>query len=276
MTLLLGALTILAETAPKILVHGHRGARSVLPENTLPAFEHAIEAGADVLELDLGVTRDNVPVVCHDPVLNLRICRGPEGSRVLRELTLEQLRQWDCGSLPNPDFPRQKPVPGARIPTLDEVLALASRGSFEFNIETKISPDRPEYAPSPEEFARLVWEAVRRHRLESRVMVQSFDFRTLHAMRKLAPGIRLAALFAGEPRDFIEVSRQAQAGIVAPNFSLVTPEKVRAARKAGLQVVPWTANTEAQWRDLVEAGVDAIITDDPAGLIDYLKRRGLR
>lgn len=262
--------------AAQIQVHGHRGARAVLPENTIPAFEHAIEAGADAIELDLAVTRDNVLVVSHDPVLNPRICRSPGGSPVIRELALEQLRRWDCGSLREPDFPRQRPVPGARIPTLGEVLALAGRGNFLFNIETKISPDKPQYTPAPEEFARLVLEAVRRHKLESRVMLQSFDYRTLHAMKRLAPAIPRAALFSRDERDFTTVAREAEATMVSPHYSLVTPEKVRRARQAGIPVIAWTANEEAVWAQLVEAGVDGIITDDPAGLIDYLRKRGLR
>jgi len=262
--------------AAPILVHGHRGARALRPENTIPAFEYAIEVGADVLELDLAVTKDDVLVVSHDPVLNPEICRAPSGSHVIRELTLAELRRWDCGSLRNPKFPKQAPVPGTRIPALDEVFDLAGRGSFQFNVETKIFEDRPEYTPSPERFARLLLEAIRRHKLESRVIVQSFDFRTLHAMKKLAPGIRLAALDEFGVRGFVSVARSAGAGIISPDKRLVTPEKARAAHAAGLQVIPWTANAPAEWDALIQAGVDAIITDDPAGLIAYLKTRKLR
>ena len=257
----------------QVLVHGHRGARAVLPENTIPAFEYAIEVGADVVELDLAVTRDNVLVASHDPVLSPAICRGPAGSRVIRELTIEELRRWDCGSMPNPEFPKQKPVAGARIPTLDEVLALASRGDFEFNIETKITPDQPQYTPPPGEFARLLVETIRKHNLESRVIVQSFDFRTLHAVKRLAPEIRLSALYGRGSRDFVSVARQAGAAIISPHHALVTPEKVAAAHAAGLQVIPWTANTPDVWDTLIAAGVDAIITDDPEALIRYLRQK---
>lgn len=260
----------------RIAVHGHRGARAVLPENTLPAFEHAIEAGADFLELDLAVTRDNVLVVSHDPVLNPAICQGPEGTRVVRELTLEELRRFDCGAQKNPAFPKQRPVPGARIPTLDEVLALAPRGSFGFNIEMKSFPDKPHYTPTPEEFARLLLEAILRHQLERRVIVQSFDFRTLRALKRLAPEIPIAALWSSGPRDFVSIAQEAYATIVSPHFRLVTPEQVRAAQEAGLQVVPWTVNEPEDWDRMIAAGVDGIITDDPAALIAHLKRRGLR
>jgi len=105
------------------------------------------------------------------------------------------------------------------------------------------------------------------------VILQSFDFRTLHAMKALAPGIRLSALYSGRPRDFVEIAKEAGAGIISPAFRLVTPEQVRNAHAAGLQVVPWTANKPKDWDRLIAAGVDAIITDDPAALIAYLNHR---
>jgi glycerophosphoryl diester phosphodiesterase len=250
-----------------ILVHGHRGARAVRPENTMPAFEHAIQVGADVLELDLAVTRDDVLVASHDPVLPAALCSGGDGTRVIRAMTFAQLRRWDCGA---------GKMPGTRVPSLDEVLALAPRGSFQFNIETKIFAQRPELTPSPAGFAELLLASIRRHRVESRVIVQSFDFRTLHAMKKLAPEIRLSALDEKGEEDFVAVARRAGAPIISPQFRLVTPEKVKDAHGAGLQVVPWTANDSADWDRLIAAGVDAIITDDPAALIAHLKRRGLR
>src|SRR5260370_1009167 len=135
---------------------------------------------------------------------------------------------------------------------------------------------RPEYTPSPEKFARLVLECVRRHKLESRVILQSFDFRTLHAMKKLAPGIRLSALYEKGVDSFVDVAKRAGAQIISPDKELVTPEKVKAAHDAGLQVVPWTANTRAEWDALVAARGDAIIRHRPAPLIAYLKEKKLR
>jgi glycerophosphoryl diester phosphodiesterase len=270
------AVAMTAGAAPRILVHGHRGARAARPENTLAGFQYAIDAGADFLELDVAVTRDNVPVVSHDPTPNAEICSGPGPARPIREMTLAELRRWDCGSKVNPAFPKQQPAPGARIPTLDEALALGRRGSFGFNIELKISPDKPQWTPAPEAFARMAAEAVRRHKLERRVIVQSFDFRTVAALKKAAPEMKLSALWNSGPRDFVSIGRETGARIVAPHFSLVTPEQVRAAHQADLEVVPWTANDPAEWNRLIAAEVDAIITDDPAALIAHLKARGLR
>lgn len=273
--LLLGV--IRAADPPKILVHGHRGARARMPENTLPAFEYAIRAGVDVLEMDMAVTKDNVIVISHDPILEGPVCTGPRKSAVIHELTLTEVRQWDCGAVRNPRFPEQKAIPGTRMPTLEDVFRLAGRGSFQFNIETKIFREHPEHSPPPEEFARLVLEKIRQYKLEKRVILQSFDFRTLAAMRKLAPEIRLAALIENDARDFRAVAAEAaRAEIVSPEFHLVTPAKVAAAHAAGLQVVPWTANTPADWDMLIQAGVDAIISDDPAQLIAHLRKRGRR
>jgi glycerophosphoryl diester phosphodiesterase len=275
--LILAAQALTAADLPKILVHGHRGARARMPENTIPAFRYAIEQGADVLETDMAVTKDNVVVLSHDPRLSEPICAGPASGKLIRELTLAETRQWDCGAVRNPGFPEQRPVPGTRIPTLDDLLSLASLGKFEFNIETKSFPENPSYTPDPGEFARLVLQAIRKHGLEKRVILQSFDFRTLAAMRKLAPEIRLSALTQTDQRDFAAIAADAAgAEIVSPLYSLVTREKVAAAHKAGIQVAPWTANNVADWDKLIDAGVDAIITDDPAALIAHLKQRGLR
>jgi len=261
----------------KIEVHGHRGARAVMPENSLPAFEYAIGVGVDVLELDVAVTKDDVLVVSHDPEMNPSHCVGPEGApRLIREMTFAQLQAWDCGAKQNPGFPKQKTIPGTRVPTLDAVFALAKRGNFHFNVETKIFPHRPSVTPSPERFAELMLAMIRKHKLEQRVIVQSFDFRTLKAMKRLAPEIRLSALLAFPLQDWVASAREAGATIVSPHFKLVTPEKVKAAHEAGLQVVPWTANTVAEWEPLVAAGSDAIISDDPAALIEYLKLKKLK
>lgn len=256
----------------KVLVHGHRGARAMRPENTLPAFEYAIGQGVDALELDLAVTKDNVLVVSHDPLMNPAVCAGPKANVPIHELTLAEVREYDCGAKKNAAFAKQEPVPGTKMPTFEEVLALAPKGRFEFNVETKIFPDKPQLSPSPEDFVALVLAAVRKHHLESRVILQSFDFRTLRAMKKIAPEIRRSALVMATTKSYPEIAREAEATIVSPYYMGVTAEKVKAAHDAGLQVIPWTANDPASWQKLIDAGVDAIITDDPASLIAYLKR----
>src|SRR5580704_5957308 len=136
--------TLMGSDNPRILVHGHRGARARRPENTLPAFRYAIEQGVDVLELDVAVTKDNVAVVSHDPLINATICSGPKTGIAIHTLTLAELRQYDCGGKQNPNFATQVPVPGTRVPTLDEVFDLGRGNAVEFNVETKIFADHPE------------------------------------------------------------------------------------------------------------------------------------
>lgn len=268
--IMLMANLVAAAGLPK--AQGHRGARATRPENTIPAFEYAISAGVDTLELDMAVTKDNVLVISHDLYLQTPTCSGPKDKAAVRELTLAEVRQWDCGALKNPQFPKQETVAGTRMPTLDEVFALAPKGKFDFNIETKISPDHPELSPTPEAFVQLVLASIRKHKLEARVIVQSFDFRTLRAMHAIAPEIRLAALFSSAQKPWPELAKDAQAAIVSPVYQLVTKEQVEAAHKAGLQVIPWTPNTPADWDRLIDANVDAIITDDPAALVNHLRK----
>ena len=193
----------------EILVHGHRGARAWRPENTIPAFQFAIEHGVDVLELDLAVTKDNMLVVSHNPTLNLnpehpgeRVCKGPSlaPGTFIHSMTLAEVRQYDCGSVPLPNFPTQVAVPGTKVATFDEVLDLAKGTTVQFNVETKSFPNHPEFTPAPAEFVALIVAAIKKHNVDpARIILQSFDWRTLAEMRKQYPVIRLSAL-VGRPQ----------------------------------------------------------------------------
>jgi len=289
---------VLPATAETILVHAHRGGRAARPENTLASFEYAIQNGTDVLELDLAVTKDNVLVVSHSPYLtqrtddprmaallaNERVCVGPPLSpgTLIHSLTLAQLKQYDCGAKTLTAFPHQVAVPHTTIPTFEEVLNLAPQGHFEFNVETKIFRTQPDITPSPEVFVKMIDDAVKKHHLESRVILQSFDFRTLAAMRQLDPKIRLSALFGQAKYDvfmgitdpdksFAHIAEITGAEMLSPDESLVTPAEVAIAHKRGVQVVPYTVNTEEGWKNMANAHVDAIITDDPIGLLTWLR-----
>ncbi len=293
---LMAALPVTAQT---ILVHAHRGGRAFRPENTLASFQYGISVGADVLELDLAVTRDNVLVVSHSPYLtqpvsedpqvkaavaNERRCDGPPlpPGTLIRSLTLAQLKGYDCGAHTLANFPHQVAVPHTPMPTFDEVLDLAPQGRFEFNVETKNFPSHPDFTPAPEIFAKMIDDAVRRHNLQARVILQSFDFRTLVAMRRIDPQIRLSALFEDAKYDsltgltdhdksFAHVAEVTGAEILSPGQELVTPDAVAAAHTMGRQVASWTVNTPEGWQKMADAHVDAIITDDPAGLLTWLR-----
>lgn len=276
-----------AQEAVKIAVHGHRGSRGTVPENTIPAFEAALLAEADVLEMDMGVTKDNVIVISHEPNIVPERCLGPDGNKLqkpvpIRSLTLAELKKYDCGSLVNPKFTRQLPVPGERIPTLAEVFAMVKASGYEaaakveFNIETKIFPAEPELTPSPTDFARLVADVVKKNGLEKRTIVQSFDVRTLKEIKRLAPAIRTSQLTYEELVDIVPALKSAKADIWSPNYKWVTRESINEAHAAGIQVAPWTINTKKEWDAAIAAGVDAIITDYPEALVEYLKSKKLR
>jgi glycerophosphoryl diester phosphodiesterase len=253
-----------------MLVYGHRGARARLPENTLPAFRYAIDQGVDSLELDVLITKDGVPVVVHDLHINGDTCSGPHLGAAIYDLTLEELRECDCGAKRNPLFPGQTPVPGTPIPTLDEVFALGQGNSVRFSVEAKIFPDQPELTPAPEPFARLILDRVRQHGLTRRVTFQSFDPRILIAMKKLDASIPRAALIETDC-EWDAVAREFEATSISPEYRLVTKERVAWAHDNGLTVVPWTVNRPEDWAAMAAAGVDAIISDDPAALIGWLK-----
>ena len=278
-------LPLMSAEAQRILVHGHRGARARRPENTIPAFRYAIEQGVDFLELDVAVTKDGVAVVSHDPHITPVICSGPGVSPdpkadptpviAIHDLTLTQQREYDCGAKQNPLFPTQMPVPGTHVPTLHEVFALGKGNAVRFNVETKIFADHPELTPGPEPFTQMILDLARRHDLTRRVILQSFDPRTLVAMKKLDPSIPRVALIETD-RPWDEVAREFVANDISPDYHLVTKERVAWAHQNGIQVVPWTVNKPEDWARLVDAGVDGIISDDPAPLIAWLKSRGLR
>jgi glycerophosphoryl diester phosphodiesterase len=269
------------------LVHGHRGTRGLRPENTLPAFSEALRAGADFLELDMDVTKDNVVVVSHEPKVTPERCLAPDGKRLekaipIHTLTFEELRKYDCGSLPNPKFPRQVLVPGTPMPSLDEVFSLVENSTYPaaategFNIETKIFPSQPQLNPAPAEFAKLVMDVVRKHHMEKRVIVQSFDVRTLREIKKLAPSVRTSQLTDDNLLAIVPALKADGTDIWSPNGAWVTPASVKEAQAAGIQVAPWTLDTQKEWDLAIAAGVDAIITDYPGDLIDYLKAKKLR
>ncbi|MGZ5081111.1 MAG: glycerophosphodiester phosphodiesterase [Usitatibacter sp.] len=204
------ALLLAGCAAPTFDLQGHRGARGLAPENTLPAFARALAIGVSTLELDTGVTSDGVVVIAHDSSLNPDIARGPDGRWIekkgpaIHALTYEELSGYDVGRLkPGTryamSFPAQVAVDGTRIPRLAELFAMVRKSGnrhVAFNIETKLSPSAPEETLAPEPFARKLIAEIRRARMSQRVTIQSFDWRTLQVVQKEAPDIPTVYLTA--------------------------------------------------------------------------------
>lgn len=276
--ILFAAMIAAPPSHPKLEVQGHRGARAMRPENTLPAFEYAIEVGADVLELDVSITKDDRIIVGHDQRLSPELCLGPNGEKLsdpgpaIRSLTLAELQKYDCGSLPHPRFPQQQRIPKAKMPALEEVFALVKNAKrpVRLNIETKSVPGLPDLSPPPDRFASLVVQAIKASGLLDRSVLQSFDHRTLLAAKKLEPKLVTAALISDNFVDHVAVAKAIGASIISPDKQWITREAVDALHAAKIRVVPWTANTREEWAALIEMGVDGIITDDPKALLEYL------
>ena len=268
------------------VVHGHRGARGERPENTLAAFQHALEIGVDVLELDVVISRDNQPTINHDLWVNAELCTRngkPIAPRqAVRSFTLAQLRQFDCGSLPNPRFPQQVLQPGQHIASLAELFQLVvesplpNAANMRFNIETKIKPRHPELTPDPEQFARLLLKVIADFKLEHRVTIQSFDYRTLKWTKLLAPEISLSQLTFRNYVNLVPALRSIDARVISPDWQSITAEMVAEFHTNNIRVAPWTANTPEAWNYLLEIGVDEIITDYPSALMEYLRQKNLR
>jgi len=307
--LLLG---LLAGPALGFDLQGHRGARGLAPENTLEAFALALSIGVTTLELDLAMTKDGVLVVSHDRRLNPDHTRGPDGQFLehegpaIRSLTLAEVKRYDVGRLkPGTAYaaslPAQRPIDGARIPALTELFDLVRRLGAEhvrFNIETKITPTSGAETPDPEAFAAAFAAAVRAAGMASRVSIQSFDWRTLVAMQRIAPEIERVCLTVeainfdtikrgeGGPSpwtaglaiaDFAgSVPRLVQAAgcaVWSPLYRNAKPAEIAAARALGLKVIPWTVNERADMERLIALGVDGLITDYPDRLRALMAER---
>ncbi len=305
--LLTAALAASCSMALAFDLQGHRGARGLLPENTLAAFERALRIGVTTLEMDAAITADGVVVLSHDPVLNPDLARGPDGQwigepLVIRQLTHAQLQAFDVGRLrPGSAYARtfanQQPIDGTRIPTLESVFELVKRlgaGHVQFDIETKMDLRTPDNTLAPEPFVQALVKVVREAGMEDRVMVQSFDWRTLQVVRAAAPGIRTVYLSTQSPRfsnldspvwtaGFTLAEHGSVPGMVkaaggdvwSPNFQALTLDATRQAQALGLKVVPWTVNAEADIARVLDLGVDGIISDYPDRVRAEMQKRGM-
>jgi glycerophosphoryl diester phosphodiesterase len=292
-------------------LEAHRGGRALRPENTLQSFANALSMGVDTLELDMGVTKDGVVVVSHERGLNPDLARGPDGQYIPKgipyvNLTLAEVKKYDVGQIrPGSDyaarFPDQLSVPGTRIPTLAEVFALVRRSGdhhVRLNIETKIDPTHPEESPDPQHFVATVLALLRREQFVDRVMIESFDWRTLLLVQKEAPTIPTVYLTQQEqPEENIyldkpspwtagfdplkyggSVPRAVKAAggkIWSPLYSDVDPRSIAEAHRLGLPVVVWTVNKPEDMAHLIDMGVDGIISDRPDVLRSVAAKKGI-
>ena len=273
---------------PKFDVQGHRGARGLMPENSIAGFKMALDSGVTTLEMDLAVTKDKQLVVSHEPWMNFRICLDPSGNSIdslqgirtnIFQLTYEQVKQWDCGSIGNFHFPNQQKIKSTK-PLLKDVINEVethiksySRYEVDYNIEIKTDPRGDNrYHPSVEEYCELVIKTISEHLPLQRVIIQSFDFRVLKYLHKHYPLVRLSALIESpsHPKQMLnELGFTPE--IYSPNFQSLNAEqikflhrqKISGNKKRYMRVIPWTVNSAKDLRAIAKDGVDGVITDYP-------------
>ena len=318
------------DVAAKAVVNGfdlqaHRGGRDARAENTLYAFAYAMELGVTTLEMDMQLTKDGRLVISHNPVMNWMLAKGPDGQYApkqgapdIRTMTLVDVQQYDLGVM-NPAAggyydlhgKTQIATPGAQMPTLEQVFELANAYGNKkviFNIETKsyADPEDPYYAnsPDPDVFVEKVYEVVKKYNMQNRVTIQSFDWRTLKAMKAIAPELTLVALSSEQPSwgkggmylrigekapsphlgglnindfkgDYVKAAKEIGADVVSPYFKELSPDLIDEAHALGMKVVPWTVNSPKDMEMLLAMGVDGIISDQPWVLRDVLIKKGI-
>lgn len=262
--------------AKPILVHGHRGSRGTHCENTFASFEEALRVGADFIELDVQLSTDNIPMVFHDPFLSGRHCWDPHRKLLvhpisLRTLTANEISRYYLGTYIEPRFPDQKLDPNATIPSLEQVLIWANKKGIRLNIELKMKVGNPLLTPDREIFSAAVVDLLKKYDRFKKDVVQSFDGPILRVLKAIAPEVMLSRLFRYD-EFFFKKTVNMGIPIVTPHYSILDAEKIRRCHEANMKVWTYTLNSEEKWAVAIEKGVDAIITDYPEKLIQYLKR----
>lgn len=261
---------------------GHRGCRGLMPENTIPAMLKAIDLGVTTLEMDIVFTKDKVAIVSHDPFFNHDITTAPDGKYLeekeekklaLYQLNFEETQKYDVGLKPNPRFPRQqkikvtKPSLASLVDSVENYLSVNKLPKVDYNIETKTNPATDNiYHPAPAEFVEFLMAVIKSKGIENRVIIQSFDFRTLQLLHKNYPAIRTAMLI--EEYDKRTLDEQLAAlgfapTIYSPAYSLVNKALINACHDKKIKIIPWTVNDKTKISELKQAGADGIITDYP-------------
>ena len=289
-------------------LQGHRGTRGNEPENTLAAFERALQIGVTTLEMDAAITADGVVVISHDPALNPAITRDAQGrwltarGPLIKSLTFAELQAFDVGRIDpasayGRQFATQQAHDGERLPALAAVFARVKElgaDHVRFDIETKVYPTRPDETLPPEPFVRALLAVIRDAGMTSRVMIQSFDWRTLQIVHRLEPGIETVYLTVRSRnydnldggtwtaglllRDFPSVAhmiKSAGGTIWSPAFQNLNADDVKKAQQLGLKVIPWTVNDPADIDRLIDWGVDGIISDYPDRAREVMHKRGI-
>ena len=268
-----------SNSAPKkIDWQGHRGARGILPENSIPSFLKALEYPITTLELDVVISKDKKVIVSHDPVFNHAICSKPDGSEIadgeeilLYELTYDEIKAFDCGSKGNENFKEQTAMKVSKPSLMDMVKAVeehcekTGRAKPFYNIEIKATEDGyDKKTPAPKEFVALVLAELKELGIMKRMNLQSFDVNTMNEIHAQDPSVVTAYLIENlEGIDENLKKLTFKPDIYSPYFMLVNQSVVEQLHAKGIRLIPWTINKPEMMKKMVDLGVDGIITDYP-------------
>lgn len=261
---------------------GHRGCRGLMPENTVAAMIKAVDLGVTTLEMDAVITKDGQVILSHEPFFNHEISTKPDGSFVKEEeekslniykMNYAEMQRYDVGLKPHPRFPQQQKLAAAKplltqvIDSVEAYCKTKHTSPPHYNIETKTKPQTDNlYHPAPAEFVELLVKTIRSKGIEERVIIQSFDFRTLHYLHQKYPSFKTAMLIEDFDKRTVEEQLTALGfipAIYSPDYSLATTETIKACHKKGMKIIPWTVNDITEMKKLIDAGADGIITDYP-------------
>lgn len=272
---------------PAFDVQGHRGCRGLMPENTIAAMLKALDLGVTTLEMDVVITKDNKVLVSHEPWFESEITTKPDGSFIkpgeamqynIFQMNYDEIVKYDVGLKPHPRFPKQgkikaiKPLLADLFDSVAENMKVRRRPFPYFNIETKCLPAGDgRFHPKPAEFVELLMAVIKEKQLEERVIIQSFDFRTLKYLHEKYPSIKTAMLI--EDSDVNDFEGQIKSlgytpQIYSPNHNLVDEELVKQCHDKGMKIIPWTVNDAKRFKKLKKLGIDGIITDYPDQIKD--------
>lgn len=267
---------------PTFDTQGHRGCRGLMPENTIPAMMSALNLGVHTLELDVVITKDKQVVVSHEPFFNHDITTKPDGGFIdakdeksfnIYQMTYDEVKRYDVGMKPNPRFPRQqkmnavKPLLSNLLDSVAQFMMTSRRPHPYFNIETKSQPLTDNiFHPAPAEFVELLMKVIKEKNLEDRVIIQSFDFRTLQYLHQHYPAIKTAMLIENTDKRSLE-DQIKELGfaptIYSPHYALVNAPLIEKCHQQNIKVIPWTVNDKPAITRMKELGVDGIISDYP-------------
>lgn len=261
---------------------GHRGARGLVPENTIPAMYKAIDLGASTLEMDVVITKDKQVILSHEPFFNHEITSKPDGAPVSiqeeKQLNIFQMsfaatQRYDVGLRGNARFPQQQKIPVTK-PLLLQVIDSADAYARQqhkalpfYNIETKTQPATDGiFHPDPKSFVDILVAVIQNKKITDRVTIQSFDIRTLQYLHQQYPVISTVLLIEGDDKRTLQ-QQLADLGYIpyvySPHYSLVNAAMVAECKKHNMQLIPWTVNNLAEMKRLRLLGVNGIISDYP-------------